>query len=60
MHGAARRAQPRRSDEKPPGEAAEYVGNALKRAFPLPSSGEFSDLLDAIGLPAEQPRSKRG
>jgi hypothetical protein len=31
-----------------PAESRERLASALKRAFPLPQSGAFSDLLDAI------------
>ncbi|WP_341632165.1 hypothetical protein [Sphingomonas agri] len=31
-----------------PTQAAGHVGDALRRAFPLPESGAFSDLLAAL------------
>jgi hypothetical protein len=37
-----------RSAEKAPLEAREHLARVLRRAFPLPDSGAFADLVDAI------------
>jgi hypothetical protein len=44
---AARRAQ------SGPAQAADHLGQALRRAFPLPDSGAFSDLLAALESSSE-------
>jgi hypothetical protein len=37
-----------------PAEARERLAGSLRRAFPLPDSGEFKDLLDALGSPGSR------
>jgi hypothetical protein len=37
-----------RSSSAYPGEARDRLARSLRRAFPLPDSGEFKDLLDAL------------
>jgi hypothetical protein len=38
----------RHSSEMAKADARDHLSRALKRAFPLPDSGAFSDLLEAI------------
>lgn len=39
-----------------PNKAADHLGQALRRAFPLPESGAFSDLLAALEMSSDVPR----
>lgn len=39
----------RRAPSARPAEARERLARSLRRAFPLPETGEFKDLLDALG-----------
>jgi len=44
----ARACQNKNADTHSADDARDHLARALKRAFPLPDSGTFSDLLDAI------------
>ena len=48
--------QPGHAPSIGPKQSREHLGLVLKRAFPLPDSGAFADLLDAIG--AEAPKRR--
>jgi hypothetical protein len=47
---------PHRLDEDEDLTSAECVAEAIRKAFPLPPSGAFTDLLAAIDGPRSSPR----
>jgi len=49
MHNSDGADQKRRALSPAPAEARERLARSLRAAFPVPDSGTFRDLLDALG-----------